>query len=171
RLAADAHLAAARASGPDRFRAAAHAGAAERAAREAIARRSARAANHVRLAQAVAARGEDPSAAFAEAEHLAPSDALVRAEHARAALARGDAITAREQAARIVAMYPEAALGYAIEASAALVEGREREALAAIRRALGATWEEGAGAQRAAARALEARLTATRPPGPDSLGR
>jgi O-antigen ligase len=161
RLAADAHLAAARASGTDRAKAQAHAEAAEREARAAIALRPARAMNHLRLAQALSARGEAPDSAFATAERLAPSDALVRAEHARAALARGDFATAREQARRIVAMYPEAALGHALEASAALVEGREADALAALRRALAAEWEDGAGSQRAAARALEARLAAS----------
>ncbi len=116
--------------------------------------------NHLRLAQALAARGEAPDSAFAAAERLAPSDALVRAEHVRAALARGDFATAREQARRIVATYPGAALGHTLEASLALVERRDADALAALRRALAAEWEDGAGAQRAAARALEARLAA-----------
>ncbi len=160
RLAADAHLAAARASGSDRARARSHAEAAERAARAAVAAQPLRAMNHLRLAQALAARGEDPAAAFTEAERLAPRDALVRAEHVRAALARDDAATAREQASHIVATYPGAALGHTLEATVALSEGREGDALAALRRALAATWEDGAAAQRAAARSLAERLEA-----------
>lgn len=171
RLAVDAHLAAARASGADRAGAMRHAQAAERDARAAIALRPTRAMNHLRLAQALAALGESPDSAFAVAERLAPSDALVRAEHARAALARGDFATAREQARRIVARYPEAALGHTLEASVALVEGRAADALAALRRALAAEWEDGAGAQRAAARSLEARLAATLAAGADSARR
>lgn len=168
RLAADAHLAAARMGGADRAAARAHAESAERAARAAIAAQPLRAMNHLRLAQALAARGEAPDSAFTAAERLAPSDALVRAEHVRTALARGDTVTAREQARRIVATYPEAALGHTLVATVALVEGREYDALASLRRALAAEWEDGSGAQRAAARAMEARLAGSLGASPDS---
>ena len=177
RLECDAELA--RAAGALALRDLAGAGPAalraERAARSAMRLEPARASNHQRLGNALAMEarvarieaGTPPAdsaaaarvqalalgaeAAFAGAHRLAPSDALILVDASRANLALGRGPGALAAARAVVALYPEAATGHALEAAALLVLHRRDEARAALRRALSARWEDGSEAEHRAA--------------------
>jgi hypothetical protein len=93
-------------------------------------------------------------AAFGEARSLAPSDALILVDQARGQLALGRAIPALETARAVIALYPEAATGHALEAAALLTLRRGDEARAALLRARAARWEEGSESERRAVEGL-----------------
>jgi Flp pilus assembly protein TadD len=80
-------------------------------------------------------------AAFAEAERRAPFDALILTDHVTADLALGRGEAALAVARRIVALYPEAASGHALEAAAFIATGQRDSARLALRRARAARWE------------------------------
>jgi predicted Zn-dependent protease len=150
---------------------------AERAARSALRLEPGRASNYQRLGSALAARAQlaraierergpdagaeasgplaiEADAAFAEAERRAPADALILTDHVTADLALGRADLALANARRIVALYPEAATGHALEAGALLELGRNDEARVALERARDGRWE----AEDAERRAIVERL-------------
>ena len=93
-------------------------------------------------------------AAYAAAIERAPSNALIRVEQARANLALRRPVSALAAARQIVALYPEAATGHALEGGARLMLGQREQARAALRRALGAHWEDGSESQRRAVEEL-----------------
>ena len=100
---------------------------------------------------------------YTHAAELAPADALVLTDEARTELQAHRWAQAAWVAARIVALYPNAAEGLALMASALAAQGRSAEALAAADRALAARWEDGSEAQIAATRALRDALARRRP--------
>jgi O-antigen ligase len=155
RLAADAALARVRA-GADSALASELAREAESAARASLRLVPRRASNFQRLANALAMRARleradrtarwEPramaaEAAFAEAERRAPFDALILTDHVTADLALGRGEAALAVARRIVALYPEAASGHALEAAAFFATGQPDSARFALRRARAARWE------------------------------
>ena len=136
---------------------------AERAARTALALVPARAVNVERLANALGTRAlRGGSASLADSAHalferaatMAPSDGWLLVSQARFELARRDGPHALAVAQKLVALYPEAALGHTLSGAALLLLGRTDAARAALLHAMAARWEEDAGPQRAAAERL-----------------
>jgi tetratricopeptide (TPR) repeat protein len=137
-----------------------------------------RASNHERVGNARVMRGrlalaqgatpsaarlaETADAAFDAANRLAPADGLILTDQARGQLLLRQPERALATARRIIALYPEAATGHALEAAALLALGRGAEAHAALLRARDTRWEEGAGSQR---RAVEDLLRGLERPG------
>ncbi len=109
---------------------------------------------HASLASLASLMADEADAAFVQAERLAPKDALILVDQTRAQLELARAEGALATARRIVAMYPGAATGHALEAAALMSLGRRGETRAALRRALAARWEDGAESQRSAAEAM-----------------
>jgi tetratricopeptide (TPR) repeat protein len=97
---------------------------------------------------AVAALADSADAAFGEALRLAPADGLILTAQARGQLLLRRPERALAAAQRIVALYPAAATGHALEAAALLSLGRSQEAREALILARDARWEEGAEPQR-----------------------
>jgi len=160
RLACETSLAAAALPGGEGVLAEA---AAERAARRAVALAPLRSASQVCLADALAARAlrtgvastaDSADVAYAHAEALAPADGWVLVAHARFQLARRDGVRALEIAQRLTGLYPEAAAGHTLEGAAYMLLRRPEEAVAALRRARDARWEQDAGPQREAVERL-----------------
>ena len=97
---------------------------------------------------------EQVDSLFAEARRRAPVDGLILVDQARGQLELHRADQALEAAQSIVALYPTAAVGYALQAAALMALGRREEATSALHRALAARWEDDAGAERRAAESL-----------------
>ena len=142
---------------------------AEAAARRATALVPRRAANLERVATAALMRervariggdrgsrnfSREADSAYVEALRLAPTNAVVMTERARAALLLGYPERALEVAREINRLYPDAASGYTLQASALIRLGRGDEAREALRRASAARWEEEDLSQRRAAEAM-----------------
>ena len=172
RLCSDAHIARARDALAHRDTAACAAATAtaEAAARKACDLEPRRAVNVQRLGDAVVMRArmararqgasaqdhlrEQVDSLFAEARVRAPVDGLILVDQARGQLELHRADRALEAAQSIVALYPTAAVGYALQAAALMALGRSEEATSALHRALAARWEDDAGAERRAAESL-----------------
>jgi O-antigen ligase len=147
---------------------------AEDAARHAVALVPHRASNLERLGNALAMRARvayaigDPAqgagladladSVFTAARSLAPADGRLLVSHARAALALGQPERALEVARRISALYPDAAVGYALQGAALVSLRRPAEARVELRRAVMSRWEPGLDSQRPAVVATLAAL-------------
>lgn len=171
RLACDAALAEADALGP--AESGPSVAMAERAARRIMALVPARASAHERLGNALAARAtlngsretaDSADASYEGASRLAPADGWLLVSWIRFQLARRDGVRAYELSQRLIALYPEAAVGHTLSGAALLLLGKTSEAREELQRAKGTRWEEDAGEQRAAVDRLLAGIGPEPPP-------
>ena len=165
RLACDAHLARGEAAIARRDSSIAEAAArdARAAADAALALVPRRAVNHDRLGNALTmqarvappgpgrdALADSADAAFAQATAFAPADGLILTDQARGQLLLGRPDRALATSRRIVALYPAAATGHALEGGALRAIGWSDAARAALLRARDARWEDGSESQKRA---------------------
>ena len=110
--------------------------------------------DEIRRGPAIAAIADSADRAFAEAARLAPCDGLILVDQVRDQLMLGRIPQALVSARRIVALYPGAATGHALEAAALIALHRKVEARSALLLARDGRWEDGSESQRKAVEGL-----------------